>query len=69
MNWRSFVTSFLVALWVVHLAVPLGRAQTDVNKKVPAMTAEQASLFARLALKGIQQPFPNKPGDVWNSEI
>jgi hypothetical protein len=32
------------------------------------MTREQASLFARLALKGIQKEYPNKPADVLNSE-
>jgi hypothetical protein len=30
------------------------------------MTPEQASAFARLALKGIDKEFPNKPGDVLN---
>ena len=30
------------------------------------MTQQQASSYARLALKGIQQQYPNKPGDVWN---
>lgn len=29
---------------------------------------EQASRFAKLALKGIQKEYPNKPGDVLNSE-
>lgn len=32
------------------------------------MTQEHASAFARLALKGIQKEYPNKPGDVLNSE-
>ena len=31
------------------------------------MTHEQASLFARLALKGIHKEFPNQPSDVLNS--
>jgi hypothetical protein len=30
------------------------------------MTPEQASAFARLALRGIQKQYPNKPGDVLN---
>jgi hypothetical protein len=29
---------------------------------------EQASLFARLAIKGIQKEYPNKPADVLNSD-
>jgi hypothetical protein len=32
------------------------------------MNQEHASAFARLALKGIQKEYPNKPGDVLNSE-
>src|SRR5579872_7376348 len=30
------------------------------------MTREQASAFARLALKGLQKEYPNKPADVLN---
>lgn len=30
------------------------------------MTREQASSFARLALKGLRKEYPNKPGDVLN---
>ena len=32
------------------------------------LTREQASSLAKLALKGIRQEFPNKPGDVQNSD-
>ena len=32
------------------------------------MTPEQASAFVRLALKGIQKEYPNKPADVLNSD-
>jgi hypothetical protein len=32
------------------------------------MTQEQASAFAKLALKGIQQEYPNKPGHVLNGD-
>src|SRR5271165_5116950 len=31
------------------------------------LTPQQASLFAKLALKGIQKEYPNKPGDVLNA--
>jgi hypothetical protein len=31
------------------------------------MTREQASAFARLALKGLQKEYPNKPADVLNA--
>jgi Protein of unknown function (DUF2891) len=31
------------------------------------MTQQQAHSYALLALKGIQRPYPNKPGDVLNS--
>ena len=32
------------------------------------MTQKQATAFAKLALKGIQQEYPNKPGTVLNSK-
>lgn len=32
------------------------------------MTAEQATLFAKLALKGIGKEYPNKPADVLNND-
>jgi hypothetical protein len=37
-------------------------------KEAPTMNVEQASAFARLALKGIQKEYPYKPGDVLNAE-
>ncbi len=37
------------------------------SKEPLKMTREQASAFARLALKGLQKEYPNKPGDVLNS--
>ncbi len=37
------------------------------RKAVAKLTKEQASSFARLALKGIRREYPNKPGDVLNS--
>src|SRR6266542_6397615 len=36
-------------------------------KRPPMLTQEQASAFARLALKGIQKEYPHKPGIVLNS--
>jgi hypothetical protein len=38
-------------------------------KELPKMTAQQASAFAKLALKGIQKEYPNKPGHVLNEEV
>jgi hypothetical protein len=37
------------------------------TKEAPTMKPEQASAFARLALKGLQKEYPNKPGEVLNS--
>jgi hypothetical protein len=39
----------------------------SVSREVFTMQREQASSFARLALKGIQKEYPNKPADVLNS--
>jgi hypothetical protein len=46
-------------------AAPLSAQQP---KELPKMTAQQASAFAKLALKGIQKEYPNKPGHVLNEE-
>ena len=35
-------------------------------QEIVKMTPQQASVFAKLALKGIQQEYPNKPGHVLN---
>ncbi len=43
------------------------RAQDSIPGKA-AMTPEQATLFAKLALKGIAKEYPNKPADVLNNE-
>src|SRR5712692_825849 len=56
------------------VVIALGMSQpapTDPGapaKEVPKMSQEQASAFARLALKGIQKEYPNKPADVLNAE-
>src|SRR5437763_7752380 len=34
------------------------------GEALPSLTREQASAFARLALKGVSQEFPNKPEHV-----
>src|SRR5262249_3761590 len=57
------------ALALLAFVVP---AQTSfgapASKEVVKMSQEQASSFARLALKGIQKEYPNKPADVLNSD-
>jgi hypothetical protein len=44
-------------------ALPSEAAESP-SKEGPTMKAEQASHFAKLALKGLQKEYPNKPGDV-----
>jgi hypothetical protein len=41
---------------------------TSARKAALAMSREQASSFARLALNGIQKEYPNKPADVLNAD-
>src|SRR3984957_948898 len=41
----------------------------DSVKELRKMKPEQASAFARLALKGIQKEYPNKPGHVLNGDM
>src|SRR6202795_479153 len=49
----------------VILAMPVA-AQTGGSPM--KLTKEQASAFAKLALKGLQQEYPNKPGHVLNED-
>src|SRR5262245_53049859 len=64
------IIPFLAILALCLLSHP---ARADGPKAQPAksamtLTKEQASAFARLALKGIKKEFPNKPGHVLNDE-
>jgi hypothetical protein len=56
----------LLSLFVLF---PQARTNPDepARKQMWKMTQDQASSFARLALKGIQKEYPNKPADVLNS--
>jgi hypothetical protein len=50
------------------LFVPAQMRPETKKKEANGMTQEQASSFARLALKGLRKEYPYKPGDVLNSE-
>jgi hypothetical protein len=59
----------LKPLGPLFLTLPLLALATPAPAKEPlTMTTEQASAFARLALKGISKEYPNKPADVLNGE-
>ncbi len=59
----------LIPLVPVLLLIALPRpAQTEPAKEPPTMKPEQATAFARLALKGVRKEFPNKLADVLNGE-
>ena len=60
---------YLSPLVLLALALP-GQADPAVPSPREALTMnlDQASAFARLALKGIQKEYPNKPGDVLNGD-
>jgi hypothetical protein len=49
-----------VAFLLVFIVTPAGQAK----EPMPMLTREQTSGFARLALKGIDQEYPNKPEHV-----
>jgi hypothetical protein len=63
-----------IAFTASLLALGAGDVEPAQPRKNPLtaesfkMTPAQASLFARLALKGIHKEYPNKPADVLNSE-
>jgi hypothetical protein len=65
-------SSLIATMVVLVLIISPRPAQTYLpgraNKEIGKMSQEQASAFAWLALKGIQKEYPNKPGDVLNSE-
>jgi hypothetical protein len=64
-GWQTFSTAVaLIALWVIPTQAGSGK---PTSNEVSKMTQQQASSFARLALKGIRKEYPNKPGDVLNS--
>lgn len=50
------------------LFILLTTAAIAPSQEKPAMTREQASAFAKLALKGIQKEYPNKPAEVLASD-
>jgi hypothetical protein len=56
------VTRLAFASLLVFVMLPSNRAAAD-----PALNRQQASAFARLALKGVGQEFPYKPGYVLDS--
>jgi hypothetical protein len=50
----------------VLLLIVLPPVSSPAAQEKLTMTPQQASAFARLALKGIRKEYPNKPGDVLN---
>jgi hypothetical protein len=58
-----------VPLILVFSVIPAAPAplRPPGSQKVLTMNREQASAFARLALKGLAKEYPNKPADVLNS--
>ena len=57
-------TPTLLVSLVLGIA-PMTSALSAEPKPAGSLTREQASAFARLALKGIDKEFPHKPGVVW----
>lgn len=56
----------LVLLAAIVLCPARTAAGEPAKKGPPMLKQEQASAFAKLALKGIRKEYPNKPGDVLN---
>jgi len=73
MNMNRSAFGLLAATMVLSFTSILAVAEPPVSKPAATkealkMTPEQASAFARLALKGIRKEYPNKPGDVISGE-
>ncbi|HTU16991.1 MAG TPA: DUF2891 domain-containing protein [Gemmataceae bacterium] len=58
----------LAATAALATSAATGDSAEPAAKEGTAMKPKQASQFAKLALKGIQKEYPNKPGDVLNNE-
>ena len=57
----------LIPMGAIAVAFPTAQQQEKpMDPKALALTAAQASGFARLALKGVQREYPNHPGHVLN---
>jgi hypothetical protein len=57
-------TLTLVGLITASLAAqPARETRMSGGEKSLTLTKEQASAFAKLALKGLTKEYPNKPGD------
>jgi hypothetical protein len=61
--WHATAGLIFAALVMNPTATAAGE---PAKKGAPMLTQDQASDFARLALKGIRKEYPNKPGDVLN---
>ena len=59
---RFTAPRFRAGLLALLLAAPAAA------QELPTMTRDQASAFARLALKGLTKEYPNKPGTVLNGD-
>src|ERR1043166_1682546 len=55
------------ALLPLLFVIPCAQGQSPTKEPV-VLTKENASAFAKLALKGIRKEYPNKPGDVLNGQ-
>ena len=65
MNLKIPSSKILFALGVIVMVAETGNAQNqDVPKLGDRLNADQVSGFADLALKGMDQEFPNKPSNV-----
>lgn len=61
----SYPPPAVFLLTVLTSAITVHPAEADPPEKTPVtLTADQASAFARLALKGLDKEYPNKPGHV-----
>jgi hypothetical protein len=71
-RWTAPVVPFALSPAVLALLTLFQPARTEPTapaaKETPTMKQEQASAFARLALKGLGKEYPNKPADVLNGE-
>jgi hypothetical protein len=66
-RWAAISFLAFAAILACHAAWPAADGAGESKPRgTLVLTREQASAFAKLALKGIRKEYPNKPGDVLN---
>jgi hypothetical protein len=65
---RKTIYVLTITYAILSLALFARPTSAQTTKEIAKMTPQQASAFAKLALKCLQREYPNKPGHVLNAD-